>query len=326
MKTPKYPKLQKWYAEWEAYKLKKQEEERVLTEKVRQGQASEEDIVKLEKVKKEAKVTVGATNFTELYKQILTGNIDKLKLESFVNKVNLPYNSLVIIDDSGSMRGAPFNFASFIAAVCLCKNPDDDGRNLLGFFNSYTHWHCYVDKQADSLPNWLIKAKVSDIRPTPFVDPKKSFYDNYIFIRNFCNAVFNGGGTQISKIPDDLYVAGRKHPELLDYIKAYPVWTIISDGEWNCFPSPKKSIEAFMDKCYRNFGFKPFIIAIDIHDGNLDVNHFEGIENLIYIPSNPAQIEMFLTNFKNMDTIDVYTPLQSLYRSNRYDIVRANVL
>jgi hypothetical protein len=46
----------------------------------------------------------------------------------------------------------------------------------------------------------------------------------------------------------------------------------------------------------------------------------------MYIPSNPAQIEQFLTNFKDMDIFDVYTPLQSIFRSNRYDIVRSLVL
>ena len=53
---------------------------------------------------------------------------------------------------------------------------------------------------------------------------------------------------------------------------------------------------------------------------------FEGLENIIYIPGNPAQIEQFLTNFKDIDIFDVYTPLQSLYRSNRYELVRANTL
>jgi hypothetical protein len=56
------------------------------------------------------------------------------------------------------------------------------------------------------------------------------------------------------------------------------------------------------------------------------VERFSGIDNLIYIPSNPAQIEQFLTNFKDMDVFDVYTPLQSLHRSNRYELIRVNTL
>ena len=55
---------------------------------------------------------------------------------------------------------------------------------------------------------------------------------------------------------------------------------------------------------------------------NLKADRFSGIDNMIYIPANPAQIEMFLTNFKDLDTADVYVPLQSIYRSNRYELVR----
>lgn len=325
---PKYPEFQKWYSEWEKFKESKQAEQRVLEEKVRQGQASEEDVVKLEKVKKEAKVTVGATNFKELYDDIRRGDVDKLKLEAFINKVNLPYNSLVIIDDSGSMSGAPFNFASFLASVCLVKNPDDDGRNLLGFFNGRSHWHSYINCQATETPNWFTRAKVAKISPVPFVDPHKSFYDNYIRIKSFCNGAFQGGGTNISAIPEGLRATCQEHPEILDALKSYPVWTIISDCEWNNLSSPEASMNDFMRKCENYFSFKPFIVAIDadVNGHRVSVDKFSGIDNFMYIPSNPAQIEQLLTNFKNMDVFDVYTPLQSIYRSNRYDIVRDNVL
>lgn len=188
--NPKYPKFIGWYQEWNDFKEKKQAEQRVLEEKVRQGQASEEDKVKLEKVKKQAKVTVGATNFKELFEDICKGSVDKLKLESFMNKVNLPYNSLVIMDDSGSMRGTPFNFATFIASVCLCKNPDDDARNLLGFFNNRTHWHSCIDVTTNRTTNSILRTTVEKKKIEPFVDPTKSFYENFVNIHNFCKAVF----------------------------------------------------------------------------------------------------------------------------------------
>lgn len=325
----KYPKFQPWLDEWEKYKESKQAEQRVLEEKIRQGQATEEDKIKLKKVAKQAKVNTGATNFKELYNDICNDNVDKLELETFMTKVNLPYNSLVIIDDSGSMRGKPFNFATFLASVCLCKNPDDDGRNLLGFFNTNSHWHTCIDRKNNSV-NSFIRSETVKVKQTPFVDPKKSFCENYQSIRNFCNAVFQGGGTKISKIPDDLHRECQKNPQILDALKNYPVWTIISDGEWNSLWSPEASMNDFMMKCQRYFGFKPYIVAIDVDGGwgfrSASINRFEGIENMIYIPANIAQIEQFLTNFKDMDIMDVYTPLQSLFRSNRYDIVRENVL
>ena len=329
----KWVGLKAWYEEWERFKTQKQAEQRVLEEKVRQGQASEEDKEKLEKVKKEAKVNVGATNFTELYKQICSGSVDNLKLESFMNKVNLPYNSLVIIDDSGSMSGAPFNFATFMAAVCLVKNPDDDSRNLLGFFNNYSHWHSYMDKTTNLSPNAIMRLSVAKTSPKPFVDPHKSFLENFMEINKFCTAEFRGGGTNISSIPEGLHTHCEMNPQVLDALKAYPVWTIISDGEWNNLRSPEASINDFMRRCEKYFGYKPFIVAIDIADRwhspadlSRGADRFSGIDNFMYIPSNPAQIEQFLTNFKDMDVFDVYTPLQSIHRSNRYDLVRNNTL
>lgn len=88
-----------------------------------------------------------------------------------------------------------------------------------------------------------------------------------------------------------------------------------------------------MRKCENYFGFKPYIVAIDIagpwHSTEYlskRADRFSGIDNLMYIPSNPAMIEQFLTNFKDMDIFDVYTPLQSIYRSNRYELIRKNIL
>lgn len=326
--TSKYPQFIPWVEEWEKYKESKQEEKRVLEEKIRQGQATEEDKLKLQKVAKEAKVTVGATNFNELYAEICQGKVDKLKLEAFIDKVNLPYNSLVIIDDSGSMIGKPFNFATFIASVCLYKNPDDDARNLLGFFDNNSHWHTCVDAQTNST-NSILRGKTTKVKAAPFIDPKKSFYDNYKNIDNYCRAVFRSGCTDITSIPDGLYKEYRRNSSILDTLKNYPVWTIISDGEWNSLYSPEASMNSFMTKCERYFGFRPFIVAIDINEyisHRVSINRFEGIENMIYIPSNVAQIEQFLTNFKDMDTMDTYTPLQSLFRSNRYSLIRENTL
>ena len=222
----KWAKFQPWLKEWEEFKENKQQEQRILEEKVRQGQANEEDKIKLQKVKKEAKVTTGATNFKELYQSILRGNVDKLKLESFIqNKVNLPYNSLVIVDDSGSMNGAPFNFAKFMASVCLVKNPDDDARNLIGFFNSRSHWHSFID-QTSSRRNSLLRTQIAQTNAKPLVDPTLSFYDNYQRIGRFCDAVYQGGGTYITSIPEGLEPIIKENPDFLDTLKEYPIWTI----------------------------------------------------------------------------------------------------
>ena len=101
-------------------------------------------------------------------------------------------------------------------------------------------------------------------------------------------------------------------------------------GEWNNLSSPEASLNQFFRECENLLGFKPFIIAIDIngrwYNRTYRPERFTGIDNFIYISSNPAQIEQILTNFKDIDNFDIYTPLQSLYRSNRYSIVRGNVI
>ena len=323
----KWTKFQPWVGEWEKRKEEKQKEQRILEEKVRQGQASDEDKIKLQKVKKEAKVTTGATNFKELYNSILKGNVDKLALESFIqNKVNLPYNSLVIIDDSGSMDGAPFNFAKFMASVCLVKNPDDDARNLIGFFNNRSHWHSFID-QTSSRRNSLLRTQIAQTNTKPLVDPNLSFYDNYQRISSFCNAVYQGGGTYITSIPKGLEPIIKENPDFLDTLKEYPIWTILSDGDLNNDWNARESMLQFQNDCRRILGYIPFVVIIEIYRyGSPRASHFEGIENMIYIPGNPAQIEQFLTNFKDIDIFDVYTPLLSLYRSNRYELVRASTL
>ena len=48
------------------------------------------------------------------------------------------------------------------------------------------------------------------------------------------------------------------------------------------------------------------------------------LKNFIYIPGDPNMIEQVLTNFKDIDVFDVYAPLTSIYRSNRYELVREN--
>lgn len=323
----KWRKFQPWIKEWETYKENKQQEQRVLEEKVRQGQATDEDKIKLEKVKKEAKVTTGATRFKDIYDGILSGNVDKLKVESFLNTINLPYNSLVIIDDSGSMGGKPFNFAKFLATVCLVKNPDDDARNLIGFFNDCSHWHSFIDKTS-SRKNSLLRQQIAQTNSKPLVDPHLSFLDNYKRISQFCDAVYQGGCTDLTSIPRGLEYIVKENPDMLDTLQQYPVWTICSDSDLNNSWSAKSSMEIFQRDCRRILGFIPFVIIIEIprYGGNPGVNHFEGIENMIYIPGDPAQIEQFLTNFKDMDILDVYSPLQSIYRSDRYQLVRENTL
>lgn len=323
----KYPQLYNWYKLWESEKESAQLQQRVLEEKVRQNQASEEDVLKLQKVKKEAKVTVGATNFKDLYKEICEGKVDQLKLESFINKVNLPYNMLTIIDDSGSMSGAPYNFATFMASILLVKNPDDTARNLLGFFSSDARLYTSIDKQSQSVPNNFYRNKFVSCAPKPFVDPKLSFYDNFMNIRSFCNAVFKSGGTHINAIPKYFAQIIDKDPSIKDELMNYPIWVILSDGDINNSYNARQSLLDFFSSCEDLLGYRPYVIIIDtLKYGRSNTNQWADIPNFMYIPSDPNLIEQVLCNFKDIDVMDIYAPLNSLYRSNRYSLIQENTL
>lgn len=226
----KYKTLQLWISAWKDYKSAKQEEQRVLEEKLRQGLGTEEDVVKLEKVKKEAKVNSGATNFMSIYKDVCAGSVDPLAIEDFVaNKVNLPYNTLVIVDDSGSMTGAPYHLATFIASVCLYKNPDDFGRSLVGVFDNTTKWYTKITKVSDRLPNYFYRKNIQECTPHSFIDPKKGFFENYKELIRFFNGVFSSGGTNIASIADSLRDLYNNNHEIIDVLKNYPLWIVVSD-------------------------------------------------------------------------------------------------
>ena len=307
MKNEKWASFRPLIAEWNEYKAIKQAEQRLLEEKIRKGIATESEKANLEKVKKEAKVTVGAVDFHQIYEEAMNGKVDKLKLESFINKINLRYNSLVFIDASGSMRGAPFNFATFLASICLIKNPDDTARNLLGLFSEEAGWY-------------------NSIGSEPFVNPLWSFYENYAKINDFCRSEYSrkfGGWTDISTIINMIKEKMEDDADIVEKMKQYPVWTIISDGEWNELPSPELCINDLLHQCEKTLGFKPYIVAIDVTRSNhINVKRFANIDNFIYIPSNPAQIETLLTNFDDLTSFDIYMPLKSLSQSNRYELVR----
>ena len=326
----KWPNLSTWFAEWEQYKASMQEEQRKLEEKVRQGIAAVEDLEKLEKVKKEAKVTVGANNFKTLYEEICNENIDWLKMESFLDRIKLEYNNFVIVDESGSMTGAPYNFATFLASIMLAKNPDDCGRNMIATFSHGCRLHTAIDLVADNTSprnRFWGTVETKSIPSEPFIIPEKSFKENYQRIDSYMRAAFQSGGTYPETIATWFADEFRRNPDLKDELMNYPVFSILSDGDFSSSRGAKQAILDFQKIMEENIGFCPFIMLIEVTTRTYtDARKFEGIDNFLWINSNPAQIEQVLVNFKDMDMMDVYASLQSMFRSNRYAPVRENVL
>lgn len=325
----KWPNLKTWFEEWEKFKEEAQQKVRDIKEQVQNGEPITPELqAALKEAKKAAKVTTGATNFKELYQQICSGQIDEVKLEAFIQeKVNLPYNSLVFIDCSGSMGGKAFNFATFIASVCLYKNPDPLARNVVYMFGNQTHQITSINKEIVGTKKVRNSLIIPDIRKVdkPLIDTTKPFYENFKSLNSCLAANADWGCTNIESIARHMSLL-LNNGATIDELKKYPVWTIVSDGEWNSSCNRLESIVNLLERAEKTLGFKPFIIAMDIND-NISVDaQITTVPNLMYIPSNPAQIEMFLSNFRDMEQFDSYAALLSMFRSDRYDVVRNNVI
>lgn len=321
--------LKSWYEAWEKYKSDKQAEQRVIEEKIAQGTATSKDKANLAKVKKEAKVNVGANSFNKMFNDIVNGKVDEIKIQPFLDTISLPYNSLVFVDDSGSMNSnyghygfSARQFGAFIATIMLSKNPDADARDMVGLFSRDCRLFNGISSRSTS-PNSLMRQTVVKTAKRPLIDGEDTFLNNLKRMKSFLDSQTTFNGTNISSIPDNLNRWTQGDSNRIEELQRYPVWTLISDGNFNNMWSPESSLNDFMRKCENYFGFKPYLILIDVAGGtSAQVSRFSGIDNVMLVPPNPATIEMLLTNFKDMDTYDVYTPLQSLSRSNRYAPVR----
>jgi sugar-specific transcriptional regulator TrmB len=346
-KKEKYGTLVEWFKVFENFKLQKQEEKReiesVLQQKksglvyrsLQKSSLEDKSIEELEAMRdaisKEAKVTVGGTNFQEMLKEIVKGTIDKTKIEPFLDKINLPYNTLVFVDDSGSMNSSygsgypytPADLANFIATICLMKNPDEEARSLVGLFSSSARFYGNITKQSAST-NRLMRSKEVQSVHKPLFDNTKSFLYNYEQFTRFMNAHRTGNLTHIDRVADTICRGVEEYPEMVDSLAAYPVWTFISDGNFNNLSQASSSLGQMFKLLEEKMGFKPYVLLIDVaRNTSQKITNFVGLDNVMMVPPSPANIELFLTNFKDMDSYDVYTPLLSLSRSNRYDPVRS---
>lgn len=324
------PQLKAWFEHWEKYKDSAQEAQRELEEKVATGRATEQDMATLAQVKKDAKVTTGAINVIELFSQIVNRNVDKVKVQPFLDKINLTYPTLCIVDDSGSMSSRygskwPFtarDFAAFMATVTMQKNPNVDVDQLIGLFSRDCRWFQHKN-QKSYRQNRFVDPKIENTGKRLLVDTKKHFLDNLKEMRSFLDIHTQGHGTNISSIPNSLKEFIDADPANLDLIQKYPVWTVISDGNFNNNYNPASSIMDAFKRCENYIGFKPFVILIDVAgDTSAKITQFQGVDNIVMLPPAPQSIMSFLTGVNDFDILDVYLPLKTLYKSDRYAPIR----
>lgn len=326
----KWAKLATWFKSWEKFKEDKQKEQRVLQEKAKTVGLSDEEKIRLAKVSKEAKVTTGGSTLYSELESIINGNQSQITLESIFNKMNFDVKVRVVADYSGSMNGRPKLVASLLATAALLKS-DSDYDLLIGFSSDYKIWSS--GSSVSAAQNKFLKG--SQTKVEKFIDKTASFYENFQRVY----AAYQSGTAsatyidQVSKAFKDWVNstsdAVEKQARIEDILSC-PVLMLISDGDLNNSGSPQASLNKFKMDLKQWFGYEPLIVIWDIPrtgDGNNTSSKFEGVENVIHITTyNLSVVNQIFTKLNDLDVIDIYTPLKSLFLSNRYDLVKSKTI
>lgn len=318
--------LSVWFKEWEKFKENKQQEQRDLTEKIRQGTATKEDIVKLEKVKKEAKVTTGASDLLDELDSLMKGTADNKLIQSLMDKIKFEVPVLTVADCSGSMLGLPIYIARLLTTLTMLKNPSNELDNILIKFG--THCEIITDySKGEIKPNRFMIGKSTVVEK--LIDRTKSFSWNFNNIGKFINS--NMGGTNFSSVANKLSKWIEEDSSLkqnrIEQLQSYPVILVISDGDMNSDYSAEASMMQFMNKM-RQYGWNGVVVVWDIkmEVGNYQ-DKFTNVPNCIhYYGYNLGIINQIFTNIHDLDVIDIYQELKSLHASNRYTPVKKLVI
>lgn len=322
----KWAKQKVWFGAWENRKEEAQKEERILTDKINQGVATEEDHAKLVVVKKEAKATFGAFNFQETFKKMLEGKADEIAIHSFLQTLMIP-NAFLWVDDSGSMSSGTSwgfsarQFAAFILTVFLTQMKDVDAASAFGTFSNTARVFGDV-KQTRKDVNKFLPGEVKQTSGS-LVKPEDTFTNNWHRISEFLNAISEPNNTDVSTITRFVSKWLDSDTTAKDKLAKFPLWILISDGNFNNLGSAAASLNDFFRKFENIVGFRPYVICIDVATNTSQtITQFIGIDNMIMLPPSLTNIETLLKNYKDIDVYDVYTPLLTLHRSERYAPVR----
>lgn len=318
-----------WFLEWEKSKEKAQQESRELTEKVRQGVATEEDVQRLAKVKKEAKVnTGGSTLFDQLDNLVKkSGNRREMDIliHSILEKIRFEVPALVIADCSGSMGGFPKEFARILVTITMLKNPSDELDNLLVTFGS--DCNIFTDGSTGTRQkNKFVQGIAQKV--DKLIDRTKSFSENHATISNFVHS--NDGATNFASVSQRLKQWIESDPDTrthkIEQLQGYPVFIVVSDGDMNSSYSAAQSMMEFR-RTMLQYGWDGVVVVWDVATGQPDPKKFADVPNTMHFFGwNPAIINQVFTKLHDLDIIDVYTPLQKLHQSNRYELVKMNVI
>lgn len=301
----------------------------------------------LKALTKQAATTTGANSvfdvFADLYRSC-NGRVDpsnitpetNVLLQTLIGKIKLDVPLMVCIDVSGSMGSKVNcagiymdrrNVANMMAAIALYKNPKPElGNTIISFDGKATVYSDGVAFKENWYANKFLMPTTKDGKLDKLCDTKKPFIETL----STMEAIFAPDGvTNFSSVADYLKQWVDEDPgdkaRRIEIIQSYPVWMMISDGDLNSAGTPGGSMDQFKNKMLQWFGAAPVIVVWDIlSDSTHNTTYFENIENVVHFAGvNPGIINQLFCNIDNLTVIDIYTQLNTLYQTNRYEPVKA---
>ena len=335
----KYGDLSSFYSEWLDAK-------EVANDKVRELEAketlTEEETIELKKAKKDAKVNTGAESMLDIIAKIFKsrGNAKELDViaDNILRKIDIKVPSLLFVDRSGSMtsescvhNGVHFSardMSKLALTIFLLKNPRPELQSIFGLFSDACDIITDNNVKVVDRPNRYTIGNAKSVDGV-IIDRTKPFSWNFQRISTIVDSLERAAGTDISTVARALKSWVDSDPNLSDMrkelINQFRVWVFISDGDMNNSYNATASVQDFQMKMKQWMNWDGLVVIWDVKSVNAseENNKFENLENVIYFGSaNQQVLNQVFTNIHDLDIIDIYIPLLTMYRSNRYELVR----
>lgn len=322
----KWGSLPAYFKEWVNSKEEAQQKLRELKVKTGGKELTLAEQAELKEARKAAKVTTGATDWMSLLSKP-----DELAIETMLDKVVMNVPVLPVVDVSGSMnmrlaigQTKCSDVAALLTTLTLLKNPHENGGDFLMAFSDHATVIDSRSPEAVSRNRYTVKEKANSGK---LIDKTETVMANLTRVRQKLDYL-NHGGTDINSIfkafQDFVEEPGQDRQARIEALAEYPVILIISDGDFNQSYSPHASIREFQHNMLRSFGWNGVIVIWDAWQNVRQENSkFENIENVMYYGGvNPDILTQIFTKLHDLDVVDIYTPLKTLYDNDRFKFIR----
>jgi len=327
------------YIEWMKSKEIAQQTMRNMSKEEKEKLAKENPN-ELKKMEKAAKVNTGGETMIDILLQMFTPSSTvaeaNLKAHTLLENMKLLVPVLIAADISGSTSGHPVNYkgvqftpAAFIkllTTVFLLKNPNEELADMFIRFDDTADIITPGVKTDAAAQNRFMATHAKEV--DVLTDKKADFVTNFNSVAKW---IISRGSTHFNVIADALKVwvdAGGDtwRQTRIEMIQKYPVFLCISDGDLND-GTPAQTILDFQSKMRQWFGWEGVVVIWDVQVGRRQQSQFSGLTNVIhYLGFNPGAVTQIFTNLHDLDIIDIYTVLETMQRTNRYQPVRELVI